>query len=316
MKYKIGYRTFKSAAAVSLAIMLAQLCQLNFYVSSAIITILCVQNSKKKSLKSASSRFLACMLAIPASFIFFEGIGFHPIVIGLLLLFFIPTTVWLKINEGVVTSTVIILHIYSTNHVTWDVVFNEMGLIVIGIGSALLVNLYMPSLDKQLKVMQKQIEESFKSILLLIVEYLRTSEKKWEDHEIEATMKLLKTAKTLASRDVENHLTQSENYYYSYFSIREKQFEIIQRLLDIMTSIDSQLEQRYLVADFIEELSLCIHRGNTAKLFLSKLTVLEEEFKKTPLPKTWETFETEAQLYHLLWEMKKYLLLKQSLKLV
>lgn len=82
MSYKIGLRTVKTAIAVSAAIMLSEFLQLNFYIFSAIITILCVQNSKQKTIKSASARFMACMLAIPFSFVFFEGIGYKPFVMG------------------------------------------------------------------------------------------------------------------------------------------------------------------------------------------------------------------------------------------
>lgn len=314
LKYKIGFRTFKTAVAVSLAIIFSQLFHLNFFVSSAIITILCVQNSRKKSLKSASARFIACMLALPFSYAFFEGISYHPIVIGLLLLFFIPATVILKVNEGVVTSLVIILHIYSNGHMTWGIVLNEVGLIIIGIGAALFVNIYMPSLDKQLKVYQKQVEMNFQTILVGIAEYLRTNEKLWAENEIADTIKLLETAKGLACRDVENHLSWTESYYHHYFTIREKQLEIIARLLPMITLIQPMIEQRYMIADFIEELSKCVHPGNTAQLFLAKLKMLEGEFKDIPLPQTWETFEARAHLLQLVWEIKQYLMIKGSLK--
>ncbi|WP_374989402.1 aromatic acid exporter family protein (plasmid) [Priestia megaterium] len=314
MKYKIGLRTLKTGVAVSLAIMVAQFCHLNFFVSSAIITILCVQNSKKKSLRSAMARFIACMLAIPFSYAFFEGIAYAPLVIGLLLLFFIPLTVILKVNEGVVTSTVIILHIYSTERTTWEIILNEVGLIIIGIGAALLVNVYMPSVDKKLKAYQEKIEKDFKLILIEIVQYLRTNEKNWKESEIKDVLKLIKIAKGLAFRDIENHFGQIERYYLDYFSIREKQLEIIERLLTNLILIQPMLKQRYVIADFIEELSLCIHPGNTTQLFLNKLKVLKEEYKKMPMPKTWEAFETKAQLYQLTQEMEHYLLIKSSLK--
>ncbi|MBZ5482907.1 aromatic acid exporter family protein [Bacillus sp. T_4] len=314
MKYRIGLRTLKTGVAVSLAITIAQLCHLNFFVSSAIITILCVQTSKKKSLRSAMARFIACMLAIPFSYAFFEGIAYTPIVIGLLLLFFIPLTVILKVNEGVVTSTVIILHIYSTERTTWEVILNEVGLIIIGIGAALLVNVYMPSLDKKLKAYQEKIEKDFKLILIEIVQYLRTNEKIWTESEITEVLKLIKIAKGLAFRDIENHFRLTENYYLNYFSIREKQLEIIERLLTNLILIQPMLKQRYVIADFIEELSLCIHSGNTTQLFLNKLKILKEEYKKMPMPETWEAFETKAQLYQLTQDMEHYLLIKSSLK--
>ena len=213
MKYKIGFRTIKTAIAVSLAITISQFYTLDFYATCAIITILCVQTSKKKSLNSATSRFFACMLSIPFSYIFFEGIGFYPIVIGLLLLFFIPTTVLFKINEGVVTSSVIILHIYTTGNITLPVVFNEIALVVIGIGSALIVNVYMPSLERTLTMKQIEVENKFQQLLIEIAEYLRTNNKLWTDKEITEAVDMIKKAKALAFRDVENNFFRKEDYY-------------------------------------------------------------------------------------------------------
>jgi uncharacterized membrane protein YgaE (UPF0421/DUF939 family) len=64
---------------------------------------------------------------------------------------FIPLTVRFKVSEGIVTSSVIILHLYTGKNLTLGIVFNEISLIVIGIGVALLINLYMPSLGAKLK---------------------------------------------------------------------------------------------------------------------------------------------------------------------
>ncbi|KAB7672990.1 aromatic acid exporter family protein [Bacillus sp. B1-b2] len=314
-KYKIGYRTVKTAVAVCIGITAAQFFRLDFFVSSAIITILCVQNSKKKSIHSAISRFVACMLAIPFSYLFFEVIGYNPISIGLLLLLFIPTTVLLKVNEGVVTSTVIILHIYSTSSLTWPVVWNELGLIVIGIGAALLVNSYMPSLDKEMKHHQKKIEGYFQELLMDMVYILRTEEMK-EDYgsKLKRTAKEVQFAKTLAFRDVENHFIRKENYYYKYFTIREKQLEIISRLFDEMVHVHGLDNQKKLVADFLEELSLCVHSGNTAMLFLNKLQNLENTIKQESLPTNWNAFEEQAHIYYVIKEIEQYLRIKKSLK--
>ncbi|MDT2045548.1 hypothetical protein CHN50_06315 [Priestia aryabhattai] len=315
MKYKIGYRTFKTAVGTALAISIAQLIGLEFFPSAGIITILCIQNSQKKSLQSAFDRFVACSISILFSFIFFEGIAYHPAVIGLMLLFFIPLTVILKVNGGIVTSSVILLHIYSLENMTWQIVLNELGLIVVGIGVALLVNLYMPSLDKELRQYQQDIEENFHIMLKEMAIYLRTNESTWSGKEIADTAVLLEKAKSLAFRDVENHFVRSENYYYRYFKIREKQLEILERTLPLLTSIDLVVEQRYMIADFIEELSFSIHPGNTAKLFLLKLEQLKESFQSMDLPKSREEFEARADLLHFVKEIEQYLIIKQSLKI-
>ncbi|WP_078432674.1 aromatic acid exporter family protein [Metabacillus halosaccharovorans] len=312
--FKIGYRTAKTALGTTISIILAQLIGLEYYTSAGIITILCIQVTKKKSLRSSWERFLACSLAMIFSFIFFEGIAYHPLIIGLLLLLFIPATVIVKATQGIVTSTVVIFHLYSTNHITFQVIGNEFLLVTIGIGVALVMNLYMPSVEKKLKNYQIQIEENLASIFQEIELYLIQKDRKWDGKEITITAQLINEAKTLAFRDVENHFLRHENSYYHYFKMREKQFEIIERVIPSITSIHIAVEQSKMIADFLHELKENIHPGNTAHKFLVQLLNMKKSFEEMDLPKTREEFEARAALYHFVREMEQYLIIKSHFK--
>ena len=86
------------------------------------------------------------------------------------------------------------------------------------------------------------------------------------------------------------------------------------RLFTRVTGVSTLIEQRQVVADFLEELSLCVHSGNTAQLFLSKLKKIEEKLRDEALPKDWDVFEEQAQVYYILKEIEQYLVIKKSLK--
>lgn len=314
MKFRIGYRTAKTAAGTATSIMLAQAFGLHNFVSAGIITILCIKVTKKKSLRASWDRLLACLVGMIFSYAFFEGVTYHPLTIGFLLLFFIPTVVLFKAGNGIVTSSVIILHIYSAGKITTELLINELGLILIGIGVALLINLYMPSLDNKLKIYQVEIEHNFKRIFQEISSYLRTNESDWDGKEITETTKLIEEAKTFAFRDVENHFLRNDNLYYHYFNMREKQFEIIERVLPITSSIQLKSEEATMIAAFIEDLSENIHPGNTADIYLGKLAVLRTHFGQMELPKVREEFESRASSLHFMKEMEQYLWIKKSFK--
>ncbi|SFA97142.1 MULTISPECIES: aromatic acid exporter family protein [unclassified Bacillus (in: firmicutes)] len=314
MKFRIGYRTLKTAVGTAISIIIAQQFGLENYVSAGILTILCIQVTKLKSLRTSWDRFLACVLAMPFSAILFEGIAYHPIVIGLMLLFFIPTIVMFRAQDGIVTSSVIILHIYSAGQVTNSLFLNEFGVIIIGIGVALLMNLYMPSVDRKLEEYQKEIEKNFKIIFCEMVSYLRDHDSKWAGKEITETATLLDEAKTLSFKDVQNHFLRHENHYYHYFKMREKQFEIIERTLPLVTSLTLTVEQSKMMAEFIEELADNIHPGNTALFFIGKLQKMKAEFSEMELPRTRDEFETRAALFQLMNEIQHYLHLKSLFK--
>ena len=312
--FKIGYRTIKTALGASIAIIIAQLLGLDNFSSAGIITILCIQVTKKKSVYASWHRFLACLIAMVYSTLLFQFIAFHPLVIGLILLLFIPTTVALNVNEGIVTSSVIILHLYGSGKITFSLLLNETILIAVGVGVALIMNLYMPSVEKKLVAYQDRIETNFSAILMAVVRYLRDNDHSWDGKEITKTANLLNEAKSLAFRDVENHFLREEDLHYHYFKMREKQFEIIERILPLVTNIPLRVKQSGILADFIEDLAENVHPQNTAILYLEKLEEMEAFFKGMELPQTREEFESRAALLQLMKEMERYLLLKHSFK--
>jgi uncharacterized membrane protein YgaE (UPF0421/DUF939 family) len=312
MKFRIGYRTLKTAAGTAISILIAQQLGLDNFASAGILTILCIQVTKRRSLRTAWDRFLACVLVMPFSALFFEAIAYHPIVIGFMLLFFIPTVVMLKATDGVVTSSVIILHIYLAKNISLDLFLNELGVIITGIGVALVINVYMPSVDNRLKQYQTRMEDNFKVIFCEMVKFLRTGESDWLGNEITETAKLIEEAKSLAYLDIENHVLKEDNEYFHYFKMREKQFELIERVLPIVTSLTVTLPQGKMIAEFLEELSENIKPGNTAHIYLGKLKEMKKEFEEMELPKTREEFEVRAALLQLVKEMNEYLIIKSS----
>ncbi|MBB6455357.1 uncharacterized membrane protein YgaE (UPF0421/DUF939 family) [Salirhabdus euzebyi] len=311
---KIGYRTLKTAIGAPIAIFIAQLLQLDNYISAGILTILCIQVTRKRSVLSAWYRFAACMLGMAFSFLIFETLGYEPYAIGILLFIFIPVTVMLKITEGIVTSSVIILHLYGAGFVTFELLLNEVVLISVGIGTALLLNMYMPSLESELKKMQEQVEENFQKILKEIAHFLRTGDESWTGKEFTETAFILDEALGLAYRDVENHLLRSHHQFYHYFQMRTKQFEILERILPLISRIPEVSKQSVKISTFFSELAEGVNPGNTAVIFLHQLKEIREEFREGSLPSTREEFEARANLFTLLNEIEQYLIIKRSFK--
>ncbi len=314
IKVKIGYRTIKTAIGTPLAISIAQFLGLSNFVSAGILTILCIQPSRKQSFLSAWNRFLACVLASVFSLVFFEIIGYHPVSVGLMLAVFIPTTVYLKITQGIATSSVIILNLYSASGIDLNFLTDQFVLIIVGIGTGLLLNLYMPSLDKKLKNKQNRVESNFQTILYEVALYIRNKEIHWDGKEISETEQILEEAFDLVERDKENHLLRSKHPYKDYFYMRQRQFELLKRMLPLVTKLPNKISISEKVAVFFESLSKAVHPGNTAILYLEELTKLQKEFDEEELPETREEFETRANLFRLLHEIEDYLLLKQKFK--
>ncbi len=313
--FKIGYRTLKTAIGAAIAIGIAQGLGLTFYASAGIITILCVQKTRRKSLKLSWERLLACSVGMLFAGFIFEFVGYNPLAVALLLLIFIPTVVYLRAKDGIVTSAVIILHLYALGEVSFAIVLNEYALIIIGIGIALIMNSYMPSVEKELELIQEQIETNFKNIFLHFSNYLRVGDSNWDGREITETAGLLIKGQDVALQNVENHLLRYQDKFYHYFKMREKQFEIIERVMPLISSLDHTVIQGEKIAEFLEELSKVVRPEISSVDFLEKLNEMRLEFKEMELPKDREEFETRSVLYAFVKEIEQYLIIKRHFRI-
>ena len=313
-KFSIGYRTLKTALGAAVAIAIAQFFDLQFFTAAGILTILCIQPTKRKSVRAVYTRVVSTFIGMIYAFVFFEIFGYSPLVLGIVLVLFIPTIVSIGVVEGFISSAVIMMHIYLTANFTMDLFFNELALMAVGFGMGLIVNMYMPDIGHGLFHHKEKVEVLFKKILDEIANYLRNGDSLWDGKELIEAERVLNVAKALAFKDVENHLTRKENSYYLYFDMREKQLEIIEHILPKITTLPVMTEQAPLIADFIDDLSDHVHSGNTASHFLEKLDQVKEEFAKMPLPNDHETFLAMAALYQFIEEMDEYLVIKQSFK--
>lgn len=276
------------------------------------MTILCVQPTKKKSLESAYTRLVSAIIGMIYAFICFELLGYHLLALTVMLLLYIPTIVSLKVEDGFVSSAVIILHVFSVESFSMGLVYNELALMAIGFTTGIVINLYMEDIGKELDYYCKRVEELYAGIFKEIAAYLREGDTLWDGRELIEAVETLNIAKSLAYKDVENHLMRRENNYYVYLDMREKQLEIIERVLPKVTALPVIVQEATLVADFMEDMAAHVHPGDVAGHFREKLELVKVEFARLPLPKNHQEFLAQAALYQFIEEMDRYLEIKLS----
>ena len=164
MRHKLGMRTIKTAVGATLAIIIAQSFGLKYALSAGIITVLSVQNTKRKSVEIALLRLNSTLLALGISCLLFFLLGFNPIAFGIYLLIFIPLAVEFKLSDGIVVSSVLVTHLLGEGYINLALLWNELMLMFIGAGIAILFNLYMPNMIEQIKKELKTRLTSFEEI--------------------------------------------------------------------------------------------------------------------------------------------------------
>jgi uncharacterized membrane protein YgaE (UPF0421/DUF939 family) len=312
----MGYRTIKTAVGAGLAIWIASLLDLEFATFAAIIVIMCIEKTKKKTLITMNKKFFASLLSLVIGALFFELLGYNPIVFGLFILLFVPILVRARIQDGFVTSMVVVLHVYTVKNANWAMFLNELSIIFIGMGIALLVNSIMPNFKRDIETFKKEIEQKFEIILYEFSAHLRDSERNWDGKEILEVEDSINQSKSIAVQDVENHLLRKQNKDYYYLEMRENQLELLKHMMKIVAIVSSSslhVKQKEMFAEFLENLSENVHSGDTTDISLNELEELKASIRKTELPKTREEFEIRANLFYLIFEMENYLNIKKKL---
>lgn len=311
----IGYRTIKTAIGSGITIFLAQIFDIQNYGTASAITLLSIQSTKRQSFICAFQRFLACILGMLIGSILFEQLGFQPLTVVIYFLITLPLLVRFGLQEGIVVSSVIILQLYTEEQITFSLLLNQTEMVGVGIGVALIMNLYMPSIENNLQALTRKIEDNYQFIFISLSMYMKRNEYDISLTLINETESQLQYAKRLAFKESDNSFLKRKNYYYDYLEMREKQFLIIKdRIIPILTELESSYQQSYMIAEFLEEISLQIYEENTATDLINRLDNLKLQFSEMDLPKTREEFETRALLLTLVKELERFLNLKNQFK--
>ncbi|WP_125152654.1 aromatic acid exporter family protein [Clostridium rectalis] len=310
----IGYRTLKTGIGASLAIIIAKQIGLQYAVSAGIIAILSVQSTKKQSVKIAIKRVISCIVALILACVLFKILGFNEVAFGIFLIIFIPLTVKLNVEEGIVVSSVLVSHLLSEKSVNIVWILNELGLMVVGVSIALVLNLYMTSIEEQIKEDQIYIEDTMKRVLIKMSEEMKNQKSLIEKDDLinKLDRKLIK-GKKRAYTNFNNYFEDSK-YYVEYMEMRIQQFDTIKRMQEHFKYFFITYDQTIMIANFTEKVAKHLYEKNTAEKLIEDLYMLKETFRKMPLPVTREEFENRALLFQFLNDMEQFLKIKKKFR--
>ncbi|MCD8924454.1 aromatic acid exporter family protein [Staphylococcus epidermidis] len=315
--YKIGFRTVKTAVGMTLGVIICKLLGLDNYASSAILVVLCIKHTKMHSVQAILSRLVSCLLILFLGSAIFSLLGQHAFVLGLIVLLFIPLTVVLNVQEGVITSCVILLHVFNAKAINGHLILNEIMLLIVGLGIAFLMNLMMPSLDKKLNHFKQDIENQITEIFNIFSQACAMH----NDHlniKFDSLLLNIKKAKSLAFRDVKNHFVRNENSFYHYFDMREEQVELLKRMTSLLEKINTDDPILEKISQLMYEIGSNVNSNDYTALRLHSLYEIRLSLDDLPLPTTHETLNSRAHIIQILNELEEYLNIKSqfgSLKL-
>ena len=309
----IGHRTIKTAIGAAIAIYIAQTLGLSYAVSAGVITILSVQNTKMKSIEMALARLGSTTLALLVAALVFSAFGYSAVTYGIYLFVFIPLAAKLNLQDGIVPSSVLVTHLWIETSISLPLMLNEYGLLIIGAGIALIFNIYMPSVEKEIREDQKRVEGLIKEILMDLSNGIQTQSVSIGQEKLFAALdSALKDGYEHAMRLSSNNLKKRFTYYVKYMEMRIRQFEILKQMRNHLSRINKFYEQNKLVGSLTELVSFHFHELNTGKELLDDLKAYLEIFRSMELPKSREEFENRSSLCQYVMDLNILLTIKKE----
>ncbi|NUU62858.1 aromatic acid exporter family protein [Paenibacillus agri] len=304
----MGFRVIKTAAATLLSILLAAAVGIPNAQSAGLLAILGVEVTRKRSLRTISARFFASLVGLFLGCILFWGLGFHYWVLGLYVLFGFPLIVRAGFKEGIVTSSVIVFRVFGQAEISLHVLFQQIELLVIGLGSAGLVNLiYMPHAGGAISAIRKEVDGYFSVIFTQMSRTLRDPAYVWDGKELIGANAAVQRGLTAATREMENHVIHPDEAWNVYFYMRKEQLESIQNMVQLLSQVYRQLPHCDMMGELFDQLSSDVraeeYTGRTEHL----LQEVEQEFKRMELPASREEFEVRSAILQLCRELTLYL---------
>jgi len=304
----MGIRVIKTAIAAIVAIYVAHYFNLEPALSAGILAILGVEVTRKQGLTKTASRFVASVLGLGFASIIFVTLGFYHWTVAIFILVSFPIMARFQLMEGIVTSCVTVFHIYSYGEVTTGIIWNEVCLLLVGLGSATIINmLYMPNVERELMKLREAVESNYYQICYTLAKTLREPTYVWSGEELLDAHRDIEKGITIAIRSKENQLWSNEGYWLTYFEMRRQQLDTIGQMMEMVARVHGQLKHAEPVAELLEQLG----RDTQSDVYVGevrvKLQELAEKFRAMELPKTRDEFEIRASLLMLMHEMNRYL---------
>ena len=306
MKLKIA----KVIVSAFVALLVAQALNLSTPSAAAIIAILSVMDTKKVSLAATGQRLAAAVLALVIGMGLFAVFGFDVMSFGLYLLCYIPLAYLLKVDIGVAPSTVLVIHLWTQQRLTFELFVNELLLVTIGAGVAILLNWYMPSYRQEIERVREEIEDKMREVLLKMSGFLTIGNGKNDGEVLQLLKEKLSEAREYVRLEAENHLTKEVTYDYQYFEMRRDQSKLLEIMATNLNEFRWDGEEMAILSEMFKQTAQQLAEQNTASQLIDDIEELLEQFRERPLPQTRREFEKRAQLYQLLRDLKRFVQLK------
>lgn len=309
-------RTIRITVSALLANFVAMLIGLENPYAAGIIAILAVLNTRKETLDRVKEYSGSTILAFAIATAVFYIFGYSIYSFAVYLAVYVPLAYFLKVDAGIAPCSVLVTHFLIAESISWAWQINGLAIMFIGLFFALLANFWIPSQNQKIEMMVVDIEKQMSLILFLLEKRLLEGSKNREriQQELKDLCKQTIELEKIAFIEYDNRdfSDDSESYYIKYAQMRQRQYEILNRITNSLDNVLPNTDENRILASIFGETAEQLDETNTGIELLGYISNLYRVFRDSSLPKSREEFESRAILYNILTEFEKFLELKRD----
>lgn len=308
----IFVKILKIAIGSTLAILVANALHLEYALAASVIALLSIQDTKKDTIQVAITRILFFFVALPIAYISFTLTKFSYWGFCLFLILFVAISYKFQGLHAIAINTVIATHYFAQKSMSFSLIINELGILLIGALIGILFNLYVPSNEKMIRKVQKNVEDEIRKILFSI-EHQLTNQMPECDETCYVNLKsFIDEGLKQAYDNMNNSLFQERKYFIEYMQMRRQQYKMLKRIQDKVAQISKMPSQTTEIANFVVAIAESLAESQNAKELLKMQETLFLEFSQSKLPITRAEFEDRAILFVILMDFQGFLKLKEE----
>lgn len=305
-------KSIKIAIAAVLSIFLAEEFGLESSVTAGIITILSIQDTKRETLRTVLRRGGAYLFGLLVAGICFGVMGYTLPSFAVYLLVFAFGCMLVNLQEGITTATVLVSHMWALGSMELPVLLNETGILVIGSGMGILVNLHLRRKDADFERLAEEVDRQMKAGLRYMAEWLQDPDRVCDRaNRFQELEEAVSAAEICAVANLNNSFRRRDTGDLEYIRMRRKQAVVLKGIYRNIMQIAYLPRQAGTIAKFLEELEQAYHKYNTVTEYLERLQALKEEMERENLPESRKEFEARAILFYIMMQLEELLWIKR-----
>lgn len=310
----IFVQAIKIAVGSSFAIYVATLLELDFATSAGIIALLSILTTTWETLKISLFRLVSFALTVLLALVVYHFVHIPWIEFGIFIFLLIIICELIGWKATISVNAVVGTHFLTTMDFSLASIFNEFLLVLIGVGIAIVLNLFHDNNSARKKIIQnmRYTEERLQFIMEELAVYMRMenlNHSVWGDiitleKEVD---KFIEDAHKYQNNTFYSH----PGYYIHYFEMRLQQCSVLHNLHYQMKKLRSIPKQAFVIADYISYMKNYVIEQNIPTHQIERLEEIFAKMRTEPLPKSRDEFENRAILYHVLMDLEEFLIYKK-----